>query len=114
MSAAANFIWTKHALQRLKERQFDQHEAASVLDCPDKIKPGKKNNTYEYIKKLGNKTVTLIVAANERGEKIVVSAWINPPLPGTKDYRQRERYLKYYRSGPLKKIWLIVKEQLGF
>ena len=108
------FIFTKHALQRLKERQFSQEQASFALSSPDKIKPGKKNNTWEYLKKFGYQTMTLIVTNNSQGEKIVVSAWIDPPIFGTKDYQQKKRYREYHRSGPLKKIWLIIKEQLGF
>lgn len=108
------FIFTKHALERLKERQFSQAQANLTLTSPDKIKPGKKNNTWEYLKKYSQKTVTLIVTNNNQGEKIVVSAWIDPPIHGTKDYQQKQRYQEYHRSSGLKKIWLIIKEQLGF
>jgi len=109
-----HFIFTKHARKRLKERQFSQEQAELAFSQPDHIKPGKKNNTWEYLKKFGKQTITLIVTNNDQGEKIVVSAWIDPPVFGTKDYQQKQRYQEYYRSGGLKKIWLIIKEQLGF
>lgn len=108
------FIFTKHALERLKERQFSQEQAKLALTSPDQTKPGKKSNTWEYLKKFGQKTVTLIVTNNNQGEKIVVSAWIDPPIYGTADYHKKKRYQEYYRSSGLKKIWLIIKEQLGF
>lgn len=111
---SSNFIWTNHALQRLKERQFNQEQAKLAFSQPDRIKPGKKSNTWEYIKQFGKQTVTLIVTNNHQSEKIVISAWIDPPHFGTKDYQQKQRYREYHRSSGLKKIWLIIKEQLGF
>ncbi|OGK67009.1 hypothetical protein A2313_01620 [Candidatus Roizmanbacteria bacterium RIFOXYB2_FULL_41_10] len=110
----SGLIWTNHALQRLQERQFSQSQAALAYSTPDQIRAGKKANTQEYMKHFGEKTITLIVSNNDRGEKIVVSAWIDPPLWGTKDYQKKQRYHEYYRAGPLKKIWLIIREQLGF
>jgi len=108
------FIFTKHALERLKQRQFSQEQAKLALTSPDQTKPGKKDNTWEYLKKFGKQTVTLIVINNNQGEKVVISAWINPPIFGTKDYQQKQRYQEYYKSSGLKKIWLIIKEQFGF
>ena len=112
--SATNLIWTNHALQKLQERQFSQAQATLAYNTPDQVRAGKKSNTQEYMKHFGGKTITLIIADNNKGEKIVVSAWIDPPVLGTADYRQKQRYFQYHRSGPLKKIWLIIKEQLGF
>lgn len=109
-----SLIFTNHALSRLKDRQFSQEQAESVFSQPDHIKPGKKSNTWEYIKRVGKQTITLIVTNNNQDEKIVISAWIDPPVFGTADYQQKQRYQEYHRAGPLKKIWLIIKEQFGF
>jgi len=110
----AGLIWTNHALTRLRERQFTQETAAVAYTSPDYTKAGKQSGTIEYQKRLGEKTVTLIISKNREGEKIVVSAWIDPPAQGTSDYRNRQRYLEYQKASGLKKIFLIIKEQLGF
>jgi len=110
----ARLIWTNHALDRLRERQFTQATAAVAYSSPDHIKIGKKPGTTEYQKHLGKQTVTLIISQNREGEKIVVSAWVDPPIYGTQDHYNRKRYLEYQRASGLKKIWLIIKEQLGF
>jgi hypothetical protein len=107
-------IWTNHALTRLRERQFSQQTATTCYTSPDYTKPGKQPGTTEYQKRLGAKTITLIISKNRTGEKVVVSAWIDPPAEGTKDYRHRQNYLEYQKASSLKKIWLIIKEQLGF
>jgi len=107
-------IWTNHALARLNERQFSQETAAIAYSAPDYTKAGKHPGTTEYQKRFGKQTVTLIVSKNNMGEKIVVSAWIDPPFAGTKDAQNRQRYLEYQKASGLKKIWLIIKEQLGF
>jgi len=110
----ANLTWTNHAKDRLKERQFSQVQASQAFSNPDNIIPGKQGNTQQYLKHFGEKTITLIVSTNERGEKVVVSCWIDPPNYGTRDYYQNQRYHEYQKASPFRKIWLIIKEQLGF
>jgi hypothetical protein len=75
---------------------------------------GKQDGTIEYIKKYQNSTITLIVKPNERRELLVLSAWIDPPLPGTQDAKKRDQYQEYRKATGWKKIWLIIKQQLGF
>ena len=106
-------IFTKHARTRLQERGFSKDQAQLVFEKADKIKPGKRTGSQEYIKKIGYQTITLIVGNNNQ-DKIVISAWIDPPLPGTKDASKQKRYKEYHQSSALKKIWLIIKEQFGF
>jgi hypothetical protein len=109
-----SLIFTNHALARLKERGFTKEQAYLTFSSPDNVRSGKKNNTWEYTKKFDKQTIILIVTNNNQNEKIVISAWINPPLPGTKDAIKRQKYWQYHKSSPLRKIWLIIKEQLGF
>ena len=111
---SGNLVWTNHALERLAERQFSRTKALEAFIHPNEIKAGKQPGTEEYRKRMGNQTVTLIVATNDRGEKVVISCWINPPVYGTRDYYQKQKYREYQNASPLKKIWLIIKEQLGF
>jgi len=105
-------IWTNHALTRLSERQISQDKAWSTYRTPDHVYERKKD-ALAYKKKVGDKTITLIVTENEENEIIVISVWIDPPLAGTKDYKNRERYKKYKRSSFLGKIILSIRSQLG-
>jgi len=107
-------IYTKHALGRLKQRQVSQEKANLVYSTPDTIKAGKKANTQEYSRRFGQKTITLVVGKGQQGENLIISAWIDPPEYGTKDYYQKKRYQKYQQASGFKKIWLIIKEQFGF
>jgi hypothetical protein len=107
-------IWTNHALDRLKEREFSQEKARQAFYSPDYQQSGKKPGTVEYKKRFGTETVTVIATKNNRSEWVIISTWIDPPLPGTKDSFKKKRYIEYQKASNLKKIWLIIKEQLGF
>jgi hypothetical protein len=108
-------IWTDHAIERLIDRKLPQHIAAQVFTSPDKIVTGKEQNTKEYQKRIGAFFVTLIVTPNDRNQKIVISAWINPPYAGTE--KEKERWIEYKnayaRAGFWGKCWLVFKRQIG-
>jgi hypothetical protein len=106
-------IFTNHALQRLSERQFPQHMVLDTFNRPDKSFPGKQPGSYEYQRRFGASTVTVIAKQNERREWLVLSCWIDPPLPGTKDHKQRQHYLAYRNAGFWKRLWLTFKAQIG-
>ena len=108
-----NLIWTKHALLQLKQRKLSQELAYQAFTQPDKTKPGKKNNTVEYKKKINKSTITLIASKNEKSEWIVISTWIDPPLPGTLDAKNKKVYWNYQEAGFWGKLWIIIKEQFG-
>lgn len=107
-------IWTNHALDRLEERQLPQEMAWETFQHPDHSYPGKQSGTTEAIKKFGTSTVTIISKQNERREWIVLSCWIDPPLPGTADYKKKQAYHRYQKATFWGKIWLTLREQLGF
>lgn len=106
-------IWTNHALERLGERGLSQEKAWETYHRPDRSFPGKQNGTTEFQKRFGPSTVTLIAKQNERREWLVLSCWIDPPLPGTEDYRKKQNYERYRRSGFWGKVWYTIKQQLG-
>lgn len=84
-----------------------------TFSSPDSKVKGKKSDTTEFVKRLGNSTVTLIAKQNERNEWVALSAWIDPPYPGTKDYKEKKRYRAYQKAGFWGKFWLTLLSQLG-
>ena len=84
-----------------------------TFSSPDSRIKGKKPDTTEFVKRFGSSVVTLIAKQNERNEWIALSAWIDPPYPGTKDYKEKERYRSYQKAGFWRKFWLTLLSQLG-
>ncbi len=106
-------IWTNHALERLTIRGVSQSMALQAFQSPDKTFSGKNSGTRQYEKKFGASTITLIAKQNEQKEWIVLSGWIDPPLPGTIDARKKEAWKKYKKSGFWGRFWYLLKQQLG-
>lgn len=107
-------IWTNHVLLQLTDRGIKQEMAFETFKSPDSSRNGKTPDSFEFRKKFDKYTVTLIAKKNEKNEWVVLSCWINPPLPGTKDARQKADYKKYQKSSGLQKFLLTFKKQLGF
>jgi hypothetical protein len=67
------------------------------------------SGTTEYQKRFGKYYVTVIAKQNEKGQWIVLSCWMDPPMYGTADYEKKQqynRYMKDYRkSSFLGRIW---------
>ena len=108
----AGAIWTDHAIERLDQRGLTQSIASSALTQPDELISGKKPGTQEYIKKVGTSTVTVITALSDEGKTLVLSCWVDPPLPGTKDAKKQQDWKNYKKSGTWGKIWYQLKKQL--
>ncbi len=106
-------IFTNHALQRLDERQFPKHLVATTFNHPDSQGPARQPGAIEFRKRFDQSTVTVIAKQNDEKQWIILSNWIDPPLPGTKDYKQRERYHSYRKAGFWKKVWLTILSQIG-
>jgi hypothetical protein len=109
-----NAIWTNHALERLGQRGLSQDLAWQAFRYPDQSFQGKNPGTTEYQKKFGKSLVTIIAKQNEKREWIILSCWIDPPLPGSIDIKKQEDWKKYKKAGFWGKFWLTVKKQLGF
>lgn len=92
-------IWTNHVLQRLEERKIPQDWAWRAFKFPDSIQKGKRNNTVEHIKQYKNLQVTLIATKNDKNEWILISCWVDPPLPGSIDIKKRHEYVRNKRAG---------------
>lgn len=109
---AYDYILTKHALQRAKERKIPQSYLEKALQSPERTIQ-KDTGTIELQKRIDGRIIAAIIKENDRGEKIVVSCWVNPPFPGTKDAKKRSRYFEMQKASPWKKIWLTILNQLG-
>lgn len=108
-----NLIWTHHAIERMRNRGLTQDMARETFKKPDKIIPGKTHGSFEYQKQFDSSRVTLIAKQNEKYEWIVLSAWIDPPLPGSNDAKQKAFYHLYQKAGFWKKLWLAFRQQTG-
>lgn len=107
-----NLIWTNHALARLAERGLSQDRAWETVRHPDKTYPG-NNGSTQYQKRYGMYLVTAVAKKNEKNEWLVLSCWMDPPLAGTKDAQKKAEYQAYKKAGPWKRIFLVLKRQLG-
>lgn len=105
-------IWTNHALLRLGQRGFSKSMAIETLQHPDQKLTGKTSGSLEYQKRFGNSLVSIITKRNEQRELIVLSCWIEPPLPGTQDYKEKREYLAYKNLSSFGKILRVIKKQL--
>ena len=84
-------IWTNHALERLKGRKLPQDIAWKAFRYPEETNKGKKQNTFEFIKKLDIYTVSVIAKQNEKREWVILSCWIDPPLAGSVDLMKTDQ-----------------------
>lgn len=120
-----DIVFTNHAIERLKERGISGDLAWQTVKHPDKSYPGKEKSTTEFVKIFNTHEVTAICKKNNIGEWVILSAWIDPPLQGTKDFAKREKYLrtldrnksldkKMKSSGFWGKLWITMRKQLGF
>jgi hypothetical protein len=105
-------IWTNHAMERLNQRGLSQNLAWQAFNKPDKSFAGKEHGTTESQKRFGESLVTIISKRNDKGEWLILSCWIDPPLPGTMDYYKKEDYKKYNKAGFWGKVFLTLKKQL--
>jgi hypothetical protein len=106
-------LWTKHVLKRLKERRLDQERVRETIAHPDKRRPGKQHRTAEYMRLDNGQTITAVVQHKEGKKLLVISAWADPPFPGTKDARHTHYYKLYKKAGFLGKFWYTFLRQIG-
>lgn len=106
-------IWTNHALERAKYRGISQDMIRATFNNPQSNRPGKDGSTL-YVKQFDNHEVTIVTKKNERGEWLLLSAWMDPPLPGTMDFKRKEEHRAYRKASGWGKFFLTLKRQLGF
>lgn len=106
-------IWTNHARERLGQRGLTQDLASQAFTHPGSSHAGKERGTVEYTKSVGTSLITVIAKQNEKKEWIILSCWIDPPLPRSIDIKKKERYRAYKRASFWGKLWLTFKTQIG-
>lgn len=89
-------IWTNHALERLKGRKIPQEIAWKAFRFPEETRKGKAPGSLEFVKLLDIYTVTVIAKKNDRREWIIVSCWIDPPLPGSVDLQEKKKHVSTF------------------
>ncbi len=105
-------IWTDHALERMSERGIPKEYATQSITNPDSSERNDKGG-IRTIKRIDDKTITTVTKKNEKGETLVISIWMDPPMVGTADHKKKQRYNEYKKGGIGKKIWLTILKQLG-
>lgn len=106
-------IFTNHALERMQGRGLTQDWAWQTFKHSDQSYRG-KNESTRFIKRFDKYKVTIVAKQNERGEWVVISAWIDPPPPGSIDVGKKEKYREYQKASFLRKLWLTFRQQIGF
>lgn len=105
-------IFTNHAKERMRDRGINQEQIWETYTSPD-FQDEKKNNATERRKKFGGTEISIILKHNEKNEPIIVSCWMEPPLPGSRDAREKEWWGKYKKAGFWGKLWLTFLKQIG-
>ncbi len=103
----AQLIFTTHARERMRERRLPEAVAIQAYEHPDESYSGKEYGTTEYRKYVNGRQVTLIIK-QESGKRIVISAWCNPPFPGTFDEKKQRSWQSYQRAKGWKKFFLFL------
>ena len=109
----SEIIWTNHALKRISDRKITQSQVYQTISSFDS-KINKSDGSIEYIKSYGTQTVHTVTKQNSEGESVLLSCWINPPNLGTIDSKTEKLRKSVKHSGPIKKLWLTLLNQIGF
>jgi len=105
-------VWTNHVLERIRDRKISQSQIIETLRWPESTNKSSDGATNSQ-RKFGNQTVSVISKKNEKNEDIILSVWIDPPNPGTADFKQKGRYNASKKASLLKKFWLTFLNQVG-
>lgn len=106
-------IFTNHVLDRIKERGMTQEQIWETFSNPDRQDKVKDADRRE--KKFGDHTITIVFTYNNKNDVVLISAWMDPPLAGSKDARQKEWWNTYKKAGFIQKIWLtFIKQVSGY
>lgn len=98
-----HLAYSTHLGQRLKERKISRSQVDLTIRQPDSVEPSRDGKRYK--RAFGNQILTAVVTTTRSNQLIVVSAWIDPPHPGTKDARKKALYQRYRSAKGLAKWW---------
>ena len=107
-----DLIFTNHALKRMKERGIKKDQVWETYNSNSQLEYIRNGMSQKH-KKFGDFEMSVIFKKNAKNEVIIVSCWVEPPLPGTKDAREKEWYQKYKNAGFWRKIWLTFLHQIS-
>lgn len=107
-----NLILTNHALSRMQERGITHAQIYETYKNASSSKKADKGGT-ENTRKFDKYKVTIIYKLNELAQPVILSCWMDPPLPGTHDARVKEQWIRYKKAGFWGKIWYTLLRQLG-
>lgn len=96
----------------MRERGITQDQLYETYKHPDTSGDAARGG-LENKKKFGDYKVTLIYKLNELNQPVVLSCWMDPPLPGTRDAKIKENWVKYKKAGFWGKIWYTLLHQIG-
>lgn len=68
-------IWTKHALERMRQRGISQSDAWATWNRPQESRYAKARGAWIYYKIYGNQKIEVVAKKNEKGEWVVLSVW---------------------------------------
>jgi len=109
-----HIILTNHARERLQDRKITMSQIEQAIAHPTSVKRSSSSGQKTFLKHIGKQTVTIVAAPNPKGEWVVLSCWVKPPNPGTRDEKDHRYWLAYTRASFFGKFWLVLKKQLGF
>jgi len=72
-------IFTKHAINRLHNRNLSQSDAWDTFKHPDGSLLGKTVNSRKFYKNYGKQRIEVIAKKNEKGEWVILSCWSKYP-----------------------------------
>jgi hypothetical protein len=107
-----DLIFTNHVLSRMKQRGIDSEQIWETYKSPDE-QSSASNGATERKKRFGNYLLSIIFKHNEKNEIVIISAWMDPPMPDSKDAREKEWWEKYKRAGFWGKLWLTLIKQIS-
>ncbi len=90
---------------------MDQNTAYSVIKEPDETLPRKEAS--EFKKRMGDHAISLIAKQNERNEWIILSVWVDPPVPGSLDEKEKNWWKGYQKAPSWQKFFLLAFRQIG-
>lgn len=71
-------IWTKHALERLRERGISQGDAFATFNRPEQSRKASTPGAWVYYKTYGSEKIEVVASQNEKKEWVIMTVWSRP------------------------------------
>lgn len=107
-----SLILTNHAIDRISQRAITEEDIWQTYKSPD-FQEERKNNAVLRSKRFKNYEISIIYKYSTENKPIILSVWMEPPIPGSKDAKEKEWWGKYKRAGFWGKIFLTFQKQIG-